>query len=79
MGTLHARTRDYPTLRGEPVDQEVVLHRQTGGGGAPQSGVTEGAALSEAERGMAEMCAKFADVGKALYVSERGKKREAID
>ncbi|OYX51562.1 MAG: phosphomethylpyrimidine synthase [Alphaproteobacteria bacterium 32-64-14] len=59
-----------------------------GGGGAPQSGVTEGAAgqrpadaatLADIEKGMADMSAKFAEVGKELYVSESGKKREAID
>src|SRR5690606_17509475 len=51
----------------------------TGGGGSPRSGETEGAALDEVERGMAEMSAKFAEVGKELYVSESGEKREAID
>ena len=54
---------------------------EAGGGGAPQSGVTEGAATTRAdvEKGMADMSAKFAEVGKELYVSESGKKREAID
>jgi hypothetical protein len=52
---------------------------RTGGGGAPRSGVTEGAALSEAERGTAEMSTKFAEVGKELYVSESGENNEAID
>ncbi len=34
---------------------------------------------AQAEKGMADMSAKFAEVGKELYVSESGKKREAID
>ncbi|MDP3739029.1 MAG: phosphomethylpyrimidine synthase ThiC [Hyphomonadaceae bacterium] len=40
-----------------------------------------GAATTEAERqrGMAEMSAKFNEAGQQLYVSETGKKREAID
>jgi phosphomethylpyrimidine synthase len=35
--------------------------------------------LNDKEIGMADMSAKFAEVGKELYVSESGKKREAID
>ncbi len=52
---------------------------EAGGSGSPRSGETKGAALDEVERGMADMSAKFAEVGKELYVSESGKKREAID
>jgi phosphomethylpyrimidine synthase len=37
------------------------------------------AKLNDKEIGMADMSAKFAEVGKELYVSESGKKREAID
>jgi hypothetical protein len=44
--------------------------------GGPSS---EGILASERERGMADMSAKFAEVGKELYVSESGQKREAID
>ncbi|MDP3618847.1 MAG: hypothetical protein Q8R63_03540 [Ramlibacter sp.] len=44
-----------------------------------RSAKTEGAALSEAERGMADMSEKFKAVGGELYVSESGTKREAID
>jgi hypothetical protein len=39
----------------------------------------EGAALSEAERGMAEMSEKFRTTGGDIYVAECGRKREAID
>jgi phosphomethylpyrimidine synthase len=54
--------------------------RSTGGGGSGAlAPLTKGAAFSEAERGMAEMSAKFAEVGNQLYVSESGEKREAID
>jgi phosphomethylpyrimidine synthase len=35
--------------------------------------------LNDKEVGMADMSAKFAEVGKELYVSESGAKREAID
>jgi phosphomethylpyrimidine synthase len=52
------------------------------GASSPLQGGTTGGALStlaDAERGMAEMSAKFAKVGKELYVSETGEKREAID
>jgi phosphomethylpyrimidine synthase len=35
--------------------------------------------LNDKEIGMADMSAKFAEVGKELYVSESGQKREAID
>jgi phosphomethylpyrimidine synthase len=35
--------------------------------------------LNDKEIGMADMSAKFAEVGNELYVSETGKKREAID
>lgn len=44
-----------------------------------RSAKTEGAALGEAERGMGEMSAEFAEVGKELYVSEGGQKREAVN
>jgi phosphomethylpyrimidine synthase len=37
------------------------------------------AKLNDKEIGMADMSAKFAEVGKELYVSESGQKREAID
>ena len=37
------------------------------------------AKLNDKEIGMADMSAKFAEVGKELYVSESGVKREAID
>ena len=37
------------------------------------------AKLNDKEIGMADMSAKFAEVGKELYVSESGAKREAID
>jgi phosphomethylpyrimidine synthase len=37
------------------------------------------AKLNDQQLGMDEMSAKFAEVGKELYVSESGKKREAID
>ncbi|HVY90661.1 MAG TPA: phosphomethylpyrimidine synthase ThiC [Hyphomonadaceae bacterium] len=37
------------------------------------------AKLNDKEVGMAEMSAKFAEVGKELYVNKDGKKREAID
>jgi len=37
------------------------------------------AKLNDQQIGMADMSAKFAEVGKELYVSESGKKREAID
>jgi len=37
------------------------------------------AKLNDKEMGMADMSAKFAEVGKELYVSETGQKREAID
>lgn len=50
-----------------------------GGGGLARSAKTEGAALGEAERGMGEMSAEFAEVGKELYVSEGGQKREAVN
>jgi phosphomethylpyrimidine synthase len=33
----------------------------------------------EAERGMAEMSAKFKDVGSEIYVHPTGEKREPID
>ena len=46
-----------------------------------QGGATGGAlsTLADVEKGMADMSAKFAEVGKELYVSETGEKREAID
>jgi phosphomethylpyrimidine synthase len=37
------------------------------------------AKLNDQQVGMADMSAKFAEVGKELYVSESGQKREAID
>ncbi len=37
------------------------------------------AKLNDQQIGMADMSAKFAEVGKELYVSESGQKREAID
>jgi len=37
------------------------------------------AKLNDQQAGMEEMSAKFAEVGKELYVSESEKKREAID
>jgi len=37
------------------------------------------AKLNDQQLGMADMSAKFAEVGKELYVSESGQKREAID
>ena len=37
------------------------------------------AKLNDQQIGMADMSAKFAEVGKELYVSETGQKREAID
>jgi phosphomethylpyrimidine synthase len=37
------------------------------------------AKLNDQRIGMADMSAKFAEVGKELYVSESGQKREAID
>ena len=52
------------------------------GASSPLQGGTTGGALStlaDVEKGMADMSAKFAEVGKELYVSETGEKREAID
>ena len=43
------------------------------------TGAQSATALTEREIGMADMSAKFAEVGKELYVSESGQKREAID
>jgi hypothetical protein len=37
------------------------------------------AKLNDQQLGFEEMSAKFAEVGKELYVSETGEKREAID
>ncbi|MDP3739033.1 MAG: hypothetical protein Q8R02_16685 [Hyphomonadaceae bacterium] len=85
--------RDYSAILNDPTMSSTAAESSTGkagGGGSRQSRETEGAALSdlsaearraqaEAERGIAEMSAKFAEVGKELYVSETGKKREAID
>jgi phosphomethylpyrimidine synthase len=61
-------------------DQNFSSLAEGGGSGSARSAETMGA-LGEAERlrGMEEMSAKFAEVGKELYISESGKKREAID
>ena len=75
---ITADVREYAAKLNDPTMSSTG---EAGGGGAPQSGVTEGAATTRAdvEKGMADMSAKFAEVGKELYVSESGKKREAID
>jgi phosphomethylpyrimidine synthase len=52
------------------------------GAASPQQGGTTGggaATLTDIEKGMADMSAKFAEVGGELYVSETGEKREPID
>ena len=77
--------RDYAAKLNDPAGALPPSVRSTGGVSrdsgerSPRSGETEGAALSEAERGMAEMCEKFRETGGDIYVSETGEKREAID
>ncbi len=80
--------RDYTATLNDPKMSSTASSLAEGGGGGSRALAreTEGAArsadaatLAEAERGMAEMSAKFAEAGKELYVSESGKKREAID
>jgi phosphomethylpyrimidine synthase len=73
---ITADVREYASKLNDPA---FSAPGEGGGSGSPRSGETKGAALSEAERGMQEMSAKFAEVGKELYVSESGQKREAID
>ena len=73
--------RDYSAKLNDPSSLG-----EAGGGGARSA--TEGAAgqrpadvatRADVEKGMADMSAKFAAVGKELYVSESGEKREGID
>ncbi|MDP3618849.1 MAG: phosphomethylpyrimidine synthase ThiC, partial [Ramlibacter sp.] len=71
---ITADVREYAAKLNDPTMSSTG---EAGGGGARSA--TEGAALSEAERGMADMSEKFKAVGGELYVSESGQKREAID
>jgi phosphomethylpyrimidine synthase len=73
---ITADVREYAAKLNDPSSLG-----EAGGGVTPRSGVTEGAVatLADIEKGMADMSAKFAEVGGELYVSETGEKRQAID
>jgi phosphomethylpyrimidine synthase len=68
--------RDAAAKLNDPTLTGAVLHREAGEVSAQP---TEGAVFAEAERGMAQMSAKFAETGGQLYVSASGQKREEID
>ena len=76
-------TADVREYAAKLNDRAFSVPGEAGGSGSPRSGETQGTSsegvLTEAERGMREMSAKFAEVGKQLYVSENGKRRAAID
>ena len=79
---ITADVREYAAKLNDP---SMSAPGEAGGSGSPRSGETKGAAneegtlAAEREKGMADMSAKFAATGGELYVSESGKKREAID